>query len=130
MAAPSAFDWVTERSKCSIEGMFSSLLLEVKSDVEVRESISKRTSDASTFAVREVAQGAFMVVRRRVTDHKQVDFLRKENEIEITGYLGNLTRIGAGLTLNEDGECVFVVDGKSLVSWQLRRIALDALFFD
>jgi hypothetical protein len=41
----------------------------------------------------------------------------------------SVSEINATLTLNNDGDCRFKVNGQELQAWQLSRVALEDLFF-
>jgi hypothetical protein len=56
----------------------------------------------------------------------RVDFLIKEDRIVIEGFGVNLT---ASPGLNTGGVCTLIVNGTELELWQVRRLALDRLFF-
>src|ERR1017187_7116640 len=119
------FDWVTARSECSLTKVFGRLSLGIQSDVEIRKELP---SDDWKFDFFPQQPRAFMVTRQNSRgDHRQVDFLIKDGTIAI---LGTGVSFAARPGLNTSGRCTLMVNGQELELWQVRRMALDGLFFD
>jgi hypothetical protein len=125
---PERFNWVKARAECSIAKMFSMLETDVKSDVEVRNELSKQSPDGRSFEFHD-SDRAFMVLRYIVGMPKpmKVDFVLKDDSIEVSGHGAEFS---VGVWLNSNGSCVYSTLGsQNLESWRVRRMALNALFF-
>jgi hypothetical protein len=59
--------------------------------------------------------------------HKTVSFSLADNWIEIQP--DNSPMFKATVGLNDEGECVLDVDGEQRYPWQVRKMALEDLFF-
>jgi len=125
-STPDDFDWVSARAECSLKRVFAKLSLDVQGDVAIREEFSRKTLDGRTFRWQEAARG-FLVSRTVRQDDKHVTFVLGDDAIEVSGH--GVGSFSASLTLNCEGKCRFSVNGQEVESWQLRRMALDALFF-
>ena len=128
---PSDFDWVTVRAGCSALNMFGLLKQEAEKNVEAMKAAPATKPQASESPLRFFDNGtSFGVVRRRHIGEVGVRFSLYGDEISVEslgfGLEGNFT---ATLTLNDDGECRFLVGGKTLDRWQILRRALEPLFF-
>jgi hypothetical protein len=74
--------------------------------------------------------GTFSVVgfSARGDGHPTVRFTLTDDEIEVLGHGVNV-KFTARLTLNDDGECRFLIGSTELDLWQVLRRALEPLFF-
>jgi hypothetical protein len=118
-------NWVKERAKCSLEKVFQDLKVQVEQDVNcIRELCPE---DSYTFSSNKA--------RFSVTYDKEnlfIDFALGENFILVSNNRESLFQ--ATLTINDDGFCRVNIKGekieeKELELWQVRRRALEALFF-
>ena len=131
--APDQFQWVTAQAECTATVMFERLRAGVKQDVERRNAL-ERLDDGSRFEFSEDGE-VFDVARlegSRYTDPKTVALVRFElvgRRIHVHGedVDVNFTAI---LTLDPAGQCRFVVGEAMYVEWEVRRMALEFLFFD
>lgn len=120
-----ADNWVVERAKCSLEGVFKKLELQVRDDV--KEINQLRPDHQYIFTPNNV--------RFSVTSHTgiSVDFSLTSKAIVISN--NDNVLFEATLTLNDDGDCRINLKGKNgqqeneLQFWQVRRRALEPLFF-
>jgi hypothetical protein len=131
--APEDFDWVTAQSKCSAASMFERLQAAVKADVQRRNSLSNR-GDGWTFKFRD--DGDEFEVTRVValgatgsTVAALVSFERAGRRIHIHGDDVDVD-ITAVVALDVAGTCRFVVGEAIYSEWELRRMALEQLFFE
>ena len=124
---PQELDWVTTRSKCSLYEMFIILRNEVKDDVKKRNE-SRRSGEQVVFEVGAESSKGFSVFRAGALKSPScTDFQFSETGISVSD--GDRVLLTATITLNEEGRCKFVVNGKELENWQLRRLALEQFFF-
>lgn len=117
--------WVKRRNECSLSLMFARLRLEIEQDIKERNALRpmclygfKFVSGASTFVA--LRQGNHL--------EKSISF-SMENEHIIAKNDEGGTVMKASLTLNDEGECRYKIDGKERDSWQLRKMVLEDLFF-
>jgi hypothetical protein len=128
---PPDFDWVTERANCSLRQMFEKLKLEIASDVESRnEHLSARSS------VRKISIANHGTRMKVFVDdpygeiiHKAVLVVLGREYVEIRDGETNAEVFKVGIGMNDEGDCRFLVDGQQYDSWQIRRKALEGLFF-
>ncbi|HEY5176290.1 MAG TPA: hypothetical protein VII95_12075 [Terriglobales bacterium] len=122
----SNFDWVSARGACSIRKVFEQLKLGAMDDVRainaLRAGLVCDMADNST--------GDFFSVFREGNGSRTVKFSSaSDDEITITNSTGMNLRVT--LTLNNQGDCKLRIVGKDeeLEQWQVRRMALEELFF-
>jgi hypothetical protein len=126
---PKELDWVSERAKCKIAAAFTDLLLAVKKDVDQYNAISNLTTNYQ-ISMKEDPSGYGFTVSRNSNFVKTVIFIRTASSIDIaTGYPSGNRTLTAIPMLTESGRCKFEVDGKQFEQWQLRRQALEEVFF-
>jgi hypothetical protein len=123
---PSDFDWVAARLECSAAKVFELLYLETLRSVEARNAT---LPEGQTRFETANGDGVFSVVRRhRFTGVAGVRFFLVGDEISVESQGVNV-QFTASLTLNDEGECRLMVDGRTLDRWQVLRRALESLFF-
>jgi hypothetical protein len=121
---PAELDWVRARTRCKITVLFQKLKLAVEQDTKIRhdEGPSERgyhfEANHLNFFVTVAGAAAPHIVTFRLDD--DVLSVLLDDHIEFT----------ASVSLCDDGECRFHVGGKPLELWQLRRRALERLFFE
>jgi hypothetical protein len=120
------FDWVTQRSQCSFPAIFKDLKLKVEDDVKTRNGLRPGNAPYE-FSVTD--GGNDVTVLLKAGDfHKSVLFSLAEHAIVVKDDAGNKV-FEVTLTFNDQGECKLHVDEKEVELWQLRRMALEDLFF-
>lgn len=122
----STFDWVTARANCSMAEMFFRLRKEIVRDVATRNRLPPPGTRDYSFRILE-AEGdrddEFTIIREGGgVQARSVRIAYTATEITIGD-------VRANVTLNREGTCQLVVDGQELESWQVRRLALERLFF-
>jgi hypothetical protein len=131
--ASDEFDWVTAQAKCSAAVMFDRLRTGVREDVQRRNGIFNRNDgwkfefhdDGDEFeASRAVASGA---IGSRVA--ALVRFERVGRRIHVQGEDLDVD-FTAVVTLDLTGLCRFVVGEAVYSEWEIRRMALEQLFFE
>jgi hypothetical protein len=131
--APDDIDWVAAQSTCNAASMFARLQAGVKEDVQRRNGLSGR-DDGWTFELHE--DGAEFEVSRLVawggtdsTVAALVRFERAGRRIEVHGDRVDVD-FTAVVALDGAGVCRFVVGEAIYSEWEIRRMALEQLFFD
>jgi len=121
------FDWVTERSLCSVARVFEQLGLEIQQDVDTRNAMRPAIPQFGfEYAFEMVGdENGFAVHLHAYQVHKSVTFKRADIEVQDA----NGKTFQATVGLNDAGACMIYVDGKESSSWHLRKLALDHLFF-
>ena len=123
---PKEFDWVTERSSCSLPKVFHTLVLQVEEDVKTRNALRPQNSPYE-FSMEENGSD-FKVVLAAGELRSAVVFTLAEHGILVRGGEGN-QMFEVTLNFSPDGHCHLVVNDQQLDSWQVRRMALEELFF-
>jgi len=126
-AIPQNFDWVNARAKCSAEVVFTQLLAGVKSDVALIEQVRKM-EPGTGFHVQPITAKRFEVFRIGTTNPTVAFFHVDDKKIEIEDG-GKGTTYAATLTINHEGRCKLRIGDEELEQWQVRHMALEALFF-
>lgn len=125
-AGNGSFDWVTERSACTLPKVFHTLLLQVEGDVKTRNSLRPQNSPYE-FSI-EQNGGDFKVLLTTGDVRDSVTFVLSERSILVRdGQANQIFEITSNLT--PEGHCHLVVNNQSLEFWQVRRMALEGLFF-
>jgi hypothetical protein len=131
--APDQFEWVSAKAQCTAAVMFERLRAGVKQDVERRNALAN-LDDGLRFEFSDEGE-AFDVARlegSRFTDGKVsalVRFERAGPRIHIRSEDVDVD-VTAILTLDPAGQCRFVVGEALYAEWEVRRMALELLFFD
>jgi hypothetical protein len=124
---PSDFDWVTARAGCSALNMFELLKLEAAKNVEAIKAVTKTNGNEMPLSVFDNGS-SFAVTRRTFAGELGVRFTLAQDEISVYGHRLDVS-FTATLTLDDNGECRFLVDGTTLDRWQVLRRSLEPLFF-
>jgi hypothetical protein len=120
------FDWVTERSLCSLPNVFKALRLQVEEDVKTRNALRPNNSPYE-FSVAENGDD-FTVLLEAKDVHRSVIFSLAEHAILVRDDKGN-QMFQVTLTFNDEGECRLNVNEEERDLWQVRRMALEELLF-
>jgi hypothetical protein len=131
--APDDFDWVSAQARCSAAETFDRLRDGVKADVQRRNHLLVRgdgwkfefdEDDDGFEAVRLVAPGF-----TGSSGSAAVRFERIGPRIQIQGD-GIDVDLTAVVTLDATGACRLVVGEAMYAEWEVRRLALELLFFE
>jgi len=122
------FDWVTERSSCTLPKVFAALRQQVEEDVKTRNDLRPNnapyefslTVDTTDFTVHFKAKE----VQRSVTFSLGEHEIAVRNDNDKDGATFKVT-----LTFNDQGECTLLANEKEREYWQIRRMALEDLMF-
>lgn len=124
------FDWVSAQAKCSAASLFERLRARVRDDVLRRNGIFDRGSAKFEF---DDDGDAFEVSRMRGGAASNVDavvrFERAGSRIHVQSEDIDLD-LTAVVALDVNGQCRFVVGEAMYSDWEIRRMALEQLFFE
>jgi hypothetical protein len=120
------FNWVAERSSCSLPKVFQTLRAQVEEDVKTRNAQRPKNSPYE-FAVKESGSD-FTVLYVAKDVSKSVIFTLDKNGILVRGGEGN-QMFEVTLNFTTDGECKLIVNEEQRDFWQVRRMALEELMF-
>jgi hypothetical protein len=122
----SKFDWVTERSSCSLQKVFKELRLQVEEDVKTRNALRPSNSPYE-FSVAGNG-GDFTVLLKAKDARRSVVFSLAEHAILVRDDTrGEMFKVT--LTFNAEGDCRLHVNDEERDLWQVRRMALEDLLF-
>jgi hypothetical protein len=129
---PENLDWVKVRSECSAAKVFSQLKLEIKDDISQRNGM-RNEGDKYKFDITENGTSftAFidgLNLFNSVPDHQAISFFLNGKEIVVRNNAGEMFKIT--LTLNNEGHCRLKIADKEYTQWQVRKMALEKLFFE
>lgn len=123
---PAKFDWVTERSSCSLPKVFLTLRQQVEADVKTRNGLRPANSPYE-FSVADEGTG-FASILQSGDVRRSVKFTLADHAILVTDDNGD-QMFEITPTFNDRGECKWNVNKVEHESWQIRRMALDDLMF-
>jgi hypothetical protein len=122
----SKFNWVTERSNCSLPKVFHTLRAQVEDDVKTRNGLRPANSPYE-FSV-EVKGTDFSVVLAAGEVRSSVLFAITDHAIQVRSGEGH-QMFEITLNFTAEGACNLIVDGQPCEFWQVRRMALEELLF-
>jgi hypothetical protein len=122
----SKFDWVTERSSCSLPKVFSTLRVQVEDDVKTRNALRPNNSPYEFSVAEDV--GEFTVLLKTAEASRSVAFNLTEHAIIVRDEQRN-PMFEVAASLSDQGECRLKVNGEDRDFWQVRRLALEDLMF-
>ena len=120
------FDWVTERSSCSLPKVFRDLRLQVEADVKTRNALRPANSPYE-FLVKDDGDG-FAVLLKTADANKSITFKPAEHAILVRDDKGD-QMLEITLAFNDQGKCRLRVNNEERELWQVRRMALEELLF-
>ena len=122
----SKFNWVTERSNCSLPKVFQTLRAQIEEDVKTRNGL--RPANAPYEFSVEVNGADFSVVLAAGDLRSSVVFTLAEHAILVRGGEGN-QMFDITLSFTPEGHCQLIVNDQPQELWQVRRLALEDLLF-
>jgi hypothetical protein len=134
---PKNVEWVKERAACTLAQMFERLRGEIENDIATRNATLVKEPYSFKF-ISTASINRFSVLMDHPNDpyvNQAVIFVCDGKEITISHNpdVEIRTQIGrsfkATVTFDDCGECKFKVNGAVKESWQLRKMALEDLFF-
>jgi hypothetical protein len=129
---PNDFDWVAAQAKCTPQAMFERLQSGVKKDVERRNFLAGREEPWKfEFHEEEDRFEVSRVVSADFTGSKTDAFVRFERQGRRIQILGEGVDVDftAIVALDVAGSCRFIVGEAEYSDWEIRRMALEQLFF-
>jgi hypothetical protein len=118
------FDWVTARSQCSLPNVFRALRFQIEEDVKLRNALRPNNSPYE-FSVAENGD-EFTVLLEGKDLYTSVTFSLTGHAIAVRG---DHQKFEITLSFNDEGECRLNANEKQCELWQVRRMALEDLFF-
>jgi len=124
---PQNLDWIAVRNACTLAAVFSELRFAVEGDANKINAAHGLDGDEA-FTVKTIEPNGFVVYKVRHGSNKSVRFFLEADRIEIhDDFTGQ--KYAAGITLTNEGRCKMRIAGEELEQWQVRRMALETLFF-
>jgi hypothetical protein len=122
----SGWSWVKAVGLCSVGKVFDELKLDLKRDVEERNGL---LTAAEPYKFTSTPRNGDVIVSLDGNNrHHSVTFSMHTQGITVRSDDG--TTFEASLTLNDEGECRYRVNGQECEPWQMRKRALWKLFFE
>ena len=118
---PRDLDWVKEKAACSLAKVFKEIQAGVEQDIKNMNA----SLQGKDFGISPESTG-FVVHHLNLS--KSVLFYPESDHIRIMNQVTN-EDYRVTLTLNVEGRCKLLIAGDELEQWQVRRKALEALFF-
>lgn len=128
---PRELNWVEIRANCTPAKILTQLCYGVEKDINARCAFltPKQKDDCVGFSIEKLGSDAFVVNRSGVNVVSSVQFKLAHPGIVVSNDKGQ-TILAASLTVSDQGRCMLSVSGVPLEHWQVRRRALESLFFD
>jgi hypothetical protein len=124
------FNWVSERSQCSLPKVFYILRQQVEEDVKTRNSLRPANSPYDFSVAENIDEFRVILAAKNETQEvrESVIFSLAAHAVLVKDDQGApLFEIVA--TLNEEGKCELYVNQQKQYFWQVRRRALEGLMF-
>ena len=124
--SPEPFDWVTERSACSLPKVFKDLGTQLEADVKTRNGLRPNNAPYAFSIKADVSDITVLLQAGDV--QKSVIFTLTPHSILVRDDKGNQL-FEVTLTFTDEGNCRLNVNDQPREPWQVRRMALEELFF-
>jgi len=121
---PRELDWVRQRAGCTLAKVFSELHSGVEEDVKTANAT---VLGGDAFQVIVSDQEAF-IVRRGEAIKPVVRFMLEGKRIVISSDISN-EESAFSVGLSDEGRCQLRQNGNEYEQWQVRKMALEGLFF-
>lgn len=128
------FDWVTARAQCSLANEFVRLKEQVGRDVCARRKCLPK-DNSMDFSFHATGDEHFSVSRFPIpgiagNSYSVIFSLRNDQILIVDEWSEPAKRLILTLTLNDEGECRFLINGEGdRLRWQVVRRALCPIFF-
>ena len=124
------FDWIKQRSDCSLPKVFATLRAQIEQDVHTRNSLRPKTApyefsmteNLNEITVRLQSDGPQSELQ------KSVIFDLGDHAISVRDDAGNRL-FEVNLAFDDTGKCRLNINGEERDFWQVRRMALEDLMF-
>jgi hypothetical protein len=124
---PQEFEWVKARSACTIEKMFEQLHEGIGNDVAAINSFRKFPEEKG-FEVKQSGREYSFTIKRAEAIRPFVKFAIAGDCINVSTDADKKGR-DYRITLSDEGRCKLTENGEEREQWQVRRAALEQLFF-
>jgi len=122
----SRFDWVTERSSCTLPKVFNALRSQVEEHVKTRNSLRPNNSPYEFAVKTDTTDFKVLLIAKEL--EKSVTFSLSENAIRVRDDQGN-SMFEVTVTFDDSGKCRLNVNAQERDFWQVRRMALEDLMY-
>jgi hypothetical protein len=136
---PDDFDWVAAQAKCSTQSMFEQLRARIRGDVHHRNGVFDGDDhwrfefhdEGDEFEVTRLVSSGIGIQGSGSTPRvtASVRFVRTGRRIHVQGEDVDVEFV-AVVTLDVAGQCRFAVGEAVYADWEIRRMALEQLFFE
>jgi len=123
---PRELNWVKERAACTLAHVFSQLHHGIEEDIKSVNLIHQLPPE-TVFEMTFLGAGNAFVVKRRASVRPYVRFSLAQDYIETSDDTSEKSEYR--ITLSNEGRCKLTLHGEELEQWQVRRMALEKLFF-
>ena len=123
---PPPFDWITERSACTLPKVFAELRRQVEADISTRNSIRPNLAPYEFSLTEDVAD--FKVILKAKELQQSVKFHLADHAIQVQDDQGK-QMFEITLSFDDAGKCRLNVSSQEREFWQVRRMALEDLMF-
>jgi hypothetical protein len=123
---PPQFDWVTQRSACTLPKVFAALRQQVEADVKTRNDLRPNYAPYEFSLTENIEQFAVILKAKDVS--RSVTFRLADNAISVHDDK-DAPIFQVTIAFNDRGECKLYVNEQERESWQIRRMALENLLF-
>ena len=121
-----AFDWVTDRSSCTLPKVFGELRRQIEADIHTRNSIRPNLAPYEFSLTEDIAE--FKVILKAKELQQAVTFHLADHAILVQDDQGK-PMFEISLTFDDAGKCRLNVNSQEREFWQVRRMALEDLMF-
>jgi hypothetical protein len=124
---PPDFDWVKARWECSASQVFTELRLGVEDDIEEINKLRGGSPEKDVHIAQNRNGNTFKVWRGELPE-PSIKFRMADDRIEVLDGNGTKT-VEYRVSLNDEGRCALLENSGEIEQWQVRRAALEGLFF-
>jgi hypothetical protein len=120
------FDWIKQRSECSLPKVFGNLRGQIEQDVKMRNSLRPKAAPYEFSVSEDINE---VTVRLQAEDvQRSVTFTLADHAIIVRDDQGH-RMFDVTPTFDDVGKCQLKVNGEERDFWQVRRMALEDLMF-
>ena len=120
------FDWVTQRSACTLPKVFAALRQQVEADVKTRNDLRPNYAPYEFSLTENIEE--FAVILKAKDVNRSVTFKLANDAISVHDDK-DASMFELTISFNDRGECKLYVNEQERESWQIRRMALENLLF-
>ena len=120
------FDWVAQRTACSLPRVFRIMMDDVETDVKARNDLRPQNAPYK-FSIDEKGN-VFTVILEAADFRRTVTFQLEDHAILVLDSSGN-QMFEVTLVFTDEGKCRMKAKEENREAWQVRRMALEDLLF-